>query len=123
MTNFNSSHRIVVKEWSEVVPALDAKNVVLIPHCLAEKCEDKIKAITTGKPDETAGPTEMKVPSMGMKSLCIPFEQPEGIELGTTKCLNPECGADAKEWCMFGRSYQVARSMMVENFAQCPEMT
>ena len=26
------SHRIVIKNWEEVVPALDAKNVVLIPQ-------------------------------------------------------------------------------------------
>jgi prolyl-tRNA synthetase len=100
-----SSHRIKIEKWEEVVPALDSKNVVLIPHCLEEKCEDKIKEITKGKPDETAGPAEQKVPSMGMKSLCIPFEQPDGLVVGQTKCLNPECSANAKEWCMFGRSY------------------
>ena len=99
------SHRIVVSKWEEVVPALDARNVVLIPSCLEEKCEDKIKEITTGKPDESDGPADQKAPSMGMKSLCIPFEQPEGLVEGETKCLNPECGAFAKKWCMFGRSY------------------
>jgi prolyl-tRNA synthetase len=98
------SHRIVIKNWEEVVPALDAKNVVLIPHCLEEKCENIIKEITTGKPDESEGEGN-KAPSMGMKSLCIPFEQPEGIVKGETKCLNPECRSLAKEWCMFGRSY------------------
>ncbi|TVY78139.1 putative proline--tRNA ligase [Lachnellula suecica] len=99
------SHRINITNWDEVVPALDARNVVLIPHCLAEKCEDKIKDLTTGNQEEAAGPADAKAPSMGMKSLCIPFEQPEGIEKGTTKCLNPECGALAEKWCMFGRSY------------------
>jgi prolyl-tRNA synthetase len=99
------SHRIVISKWEEVVPALDARNVVLIPHCLEEKCEDKVKEITTGKPDESDGPADQKAPSMGMKSLCIPFEQPEGIVEGETKCLSPECGAFAKKWCMFGRSY------------------
>ncbi len=100
------SHRIVIKKWEEVVPALDAKNVVLIPHCLAEKCEDKIKDLTTGRDDSAdEGPANKKAPSMGMKSLCIPFEQPEGIVKGETKCLNPECNAFAEKWCMFGRSY------------------
>lgn len=99
------SHRLVISKWDEVVPALDSKNVVLIPHCLEEKCEDKIKEITTGKPDESDGPADQKAPSMGMKSLCIPFEQPAGLVEGETKCLNPECGALAKKWCMFGRSY------------------
>lgn len=99
------SHRLVVTEWDEVVPALDSKNVVLIPHCLQEKCEDKIKEITKGAPDESDGPADQKAPSMGMKSLCIPFEQPDGIVKGETKCLNPECAALAEKWCMFGRSY------------------
>ena len=100
------SHRIVIKKWDEVVPSLDAKNVVLIPHCLAEKCEDKIKDLTTGRDDSAdEGPANQKAPSMGMKSLCIPFEQPEEIVKGETKCLNPECNAFAEKWCMFGRSY------------------
>lgn len=99
------AHRIQIVDWEKVIPALDAKNVVLIPHCLAEKCEDKIKDLTTGKQEEVEGPEQMKAPSMGMKSLCVPFEQPAGIEKGVTKCLNPECGALAEKWCMFGRSY------------------
>ncbi|KAG0652579.1 Prolyl-tRNA synthetase [Hyphodiscus hymeniophilus] len=99
------SHRVVINKWEEVVPTLDSKNVVLIPHCLAEKCEDQIKDSTKGAPDESDGPQDQKAPSMGMKSLCIPFEQPEGIVKGETKCLNPECGALAEKYCMFGRSY------------------
>lgn len=99
-------HRLVINKWEEVVPALDAKNVVLIPSCLAEKCEDKIKDLTKGREDAAnEGPDNKKAPSMGMKSLCIPFEQPEGLVKGETKCLNPECGALAEKWCMFGRSY------------------
>ncbi|CZR63348.1 probable proline-tRNA ligase [Phialocephala subalpina] len=98
-------HRIKIEKWEEVVPALDAKNVVLIPHCLKEKCEDKIKDLTTGNQVEIEGPENTKAPSMGMKSLCIPFEQPEGLVKGVTKCLNPECEALAEQWCMFGRSY------------------
>jgi prolyl-tRNA synthetase len=99
-------HRVQITKWDEVVPALDAKNVVLIPHCLGEKCEDKIKDLTAGRDDSAdEGPSSEKAPSMGMKSLCIPFEQPEGIVVGETKCLNPECEAYAEKWCMFGRSY------------------
>lgn len=99
------SHRIEITKWEEVIPALDAKNVVLIPHCLKEKCEDKIKDLTTGNQEDAEGPEQMKAPSMGMKSLCIPFEQPEGIVQGETKCLSPECNDLAEKWCMFGRSY------------------
>lgn len=32
-----------VHEWKDVVPTLDDKNVVVIPWCEAEACEDDIK--------------------------------------------------------------------------------
>ncbi|KAL2170470.1 hypothetical protein VTG60DRAFT_4850 [Thermothelomyces hinnuleus] len=100
-------HRLKITKWEEVVPALDAKNVVIIPHCLVPECEEKIKELTAGRSDDAAEnvPEGQKAPSMGMKSLCIPFEQPEGLVKGETKCLNPECGRLAEQWCMFGRSY------------------
>jgi prolyl-tRNA synthetase len=99
-------HRLKITNWDEVVPALDAKNVVIIPHCLVPACEDKIKELTTGRTDESPDtPEGQKAPSMGMKSLCIPFEQPDGLVKGETKCLNPECSRLAEQWCMFGRSY------------------
>ncbi|TFK19812.1 proline-tRNA ligase [Coprinopsis marcescibilis] len=93
-----------VTEWAEVVPALDAKNVVVIPWCEREQCEDEIKersargAAGDEKEDERA-------PSAGAKSLCIPFEQDKwpAIEVGKTKCVG--CGGDAKRWTLFGRSY------------------
>jgi prolyl-tRNA synthetase len=97
-------HRLKITKWEDVIPALDNKNVVLIPHCLGGACEDKIKELTTSVSAEE-GPDGQKAPSMGMKSLCIPFEQPEGLVKGETKCLNPECGKLAEQWCMFGRSY------------------
>jgi prolyl-tRNA synthetase len=100
------SHRIQVTKWEDVIPALEAKNVVLIPHCLEEKCEDQIKEMTTGREDsDEKDPQGKRVPTMGMKSLCIPFEQPDGIVKGETKCLNPTCQKLASSWCMFGRSY------------------
>lgn len=92
------THRVQVTEWEKVVPALDDKNVVLIPFCLEPACEEKIKD-TTKSQDENGNER------MGMKSLCIPFEQPEGLVKGETKCLNPTCGKPAGEWVMFGRSY------------------
>lgn len=94
------AHRVQVTEWEKVVPALDDKNVVLIPFCLQPDCEEKIKA-TTKSTDENGNER------MGMKSLCIPFEQPsgEGLVKGETKCLNPTCGKLAETWVQFGRSY------------------
>jgi len=99
-------HRLQITNWDEVVPALDAKNLVIIPHCLVPECEEQIKEMTKGRSDESPDtPEGQKAPSMGMKSLCIPFEQPEGIVKGETKCLNPQCSRFAEAWCMFGRSY------------------
>ncbi|CAK7268169.1 hypothetical protein SEPCBS57363_002957 [Sporothrix epigloea] len=97
-------HRVVVQEWSKVVPALDSKNVVLIPHCLDMKCEDRIKDLTKSE-EQVEGPDGQKAPSMGMKSLCIPFEQPTEKIAEGTKCLSPECERSAQTWVMFGRSY------------------
>ncbi|KAI1268505.1 prolyl-tRNA synthetase [Xylariaceae sp. FL1019] len=96
-------HRLVLTDWSKVVPALDSKNVVVIPFCEAVACEDRIKELTKSE-ELKEGAQNEKQPSMGMKSLCIPFDQPDGLT-HETKCLNPECKAFAKSWTMFGRSY------------------
>ncbi|KAJ6447160.1 prolyl-tRNA synthetase [Purpureocillium lavendulum] len=100
-------HRLKITKWEDVLPALDDKNVVLIPFCLDGKCEDRIKELTTRVDEHPDLPDNQKLPSMGMKSLCIPFDQPTGDELvpGETACLNPECKAKAQKWVMFGRSY------------------
>lgn len=68
------SHRLVLREWEKVVPALDSRNVVLIPFCEEPSCEERIKDLTKSEEQEP-GPDGQKQPTMGMKSLCIPFEQ------------------------------------------------
>ncbi|KAJ8122984.1 hypothetical protein ONZ43_g956 [Nemania bipapillata] len=100
-----TSHRLVLNDWAEVVPALDARNVVLIPFCGEPSCEDQIKDKTKSDKHRELGPDGKPQPSMGMKSLCIPFDQPSGLVQNETKCLNPGCGRFAKSWVMFGRSY------------------
>ncbi len=99
------AHTKQITAWKDFVPALNAKNVCLIPFCLAEKCEDEIKEMSARKDEGDDTPEDAKAPSMGAKSLCIPFEQPEGIVKGETRCLNPNCEGLAEEWCLFGRSY------------------
>ncbi|OKL64236.1 putative proline--tRNA ligase [Talaromyces atroroseus] len=100
------AHRKQITNWEEFTPLLNEKNVLLIPHCLTEECEDQIKDLSARKAEEDLDvPQDARAPSMGAKSLCIPFEQPEGIEHGVTKCLNPHCTKLAEKWCMFGRSY------------------
>ncbi|EAU81430.2 proline-tRNA ligase [Coprinopsis cinerea okayama7 len=90
-----------VTNWDDVVPALDSKNIVVIPWCEEEACEDEIKE----KSGRAAEPQDERAPSAGAKSLCIPFDQSHwpAIEPGKTKCVG--CGKDAKRWTLFGRSY------------------
>ncbi len=47
---------------------------------------------------------EPGAPSMGAKSLCIPFDQPKKLTPGQ-KCVGPDCGDIAKFYTLFGRSY------------------
>ena len=98
-------HRLQITKWEEVMPSLDNKNVLLIPFCGDGKCEDRMKELTTRVDDQPDVPESQKAPTMGMKSLCIPFEQPEGLVAGETECINPECQRKAQHWTMFGRSY------------------
>lgn len=97
------AHVIKVTEWSKFVPALDAKNVILVPFCKTESCEDKIKENSARQVDGDE-PVDERAPSMGAKSLCIPLEQPESEEeTRKRKCVS--CGEQAQCWTLFGRSY------------------
>jgi prolyl-tRNA synthetase len=100
--NEYNSHVVKLTEWKDVVPTLDAKNVLLVPWCQVPECEDTIKE-RSGKRELAEGETEdERAPSMGAKSLCIPKKQPEeGVE--GLKCI--QCGKKATVWGLFGRSY------------------
>jgi prolyl-tRNA synthetase len=99
------AHRKLVTEWKDFVPQLNAKNVCIVPHCLTGPCEDEIKEMSARKEGGEQEQVDAKAPSMGAKSLCIPFEQPEGLIKGETKCVRPGCDKLAEQWVMFGRSY------------------
>ena len=99
------SHIKRITNWDDFVPALNSKNVCLIPSCLTEKCEDAIKDLSARKEEDDDTPQDERAPSMGAKSLCIPFDQPEGVIKGETPCCNPQCQNKAEAWCLFGRSY------------------
>ncbi|KAI9722018.1 MAG: ribose-phosphate pyrophosphokinase 1 [Candelaria pacifica] len=99
------SHVKKITNWADFVPALNDKNVCLIPHCLTEKCEDEVKDLSARKEQDDDTPEDSKAPSMGAKSLCIPFDQPEGGLGEGTECTNPNCKNMAVKWCLFGRSY------------------
>lgn len=96
---------MMITDWNYFVPALNAKHLCMIPFCLTEECEDQIKELSVRKgihTDET--PVDAKAPSMGAKSLCIPFDQPMGI-MDDTGCTNPYCKYKAEKWCLFGSEY------------------
>ncbi|EST10206.1 Anticodon-binding [Kalmanozyma brasiliensis GHG001] len=96
------SRRKVCEQWDDFTSILNDKCHVVIPWCEVEACEDEIKKRSARQ--ATAGEAEdEKAPSMGAKSLCIPFDQKQFGEVKGKKC--PQCGKDAKRWTMFGRSY------------------
>jgi prolyl-tRNA synthetase len=95
------THRVLVHDWKDFVHQLNQKNVVVAPWCGVPECEDDIKDGSAKKDDGEEFEVDEKAPSMGAKSLCIPFEQPELKE--GTKCI--KCGKIAVNYTMFGRSY------------------
>lgn len=92
-------HRITVHSIEEMITAINKKCVCLAPFCGGEDCEDDIKERTARRDDDEE--VDDRAPSMGAKSLCIPFERPELKE--GTKCVG--CGKKAEFYTMFGRSY------------------
>lgn len=94
-------HRVLVHDWKDFVPTLNAKNVIVSPWCGDADCEDDIKDSSAKKDDGEEEEVDEKSPSMGAKSLCIPFDQPE-LKSGQ-KCV--KCDRPAVTYCMFGRSY------------------
>ncbi|QLQ78438.1 hypothetical protein HG537_0A06850 [Torulaspora globosa] len=95
------THRVIVEDWKDFVPNLNRKNVILSPWCGVMECEEDIKDSSAKKDDGEELEQDEKSPSMGAKSLCIPFEQPE-LKQGQ-KCI--KCSRPAIQYCMFGRSY------------------
>lgn len=94
-------HRVFVHDWKDFVPTLNAKNVIVSPWCGDADCEDDIKDSSAKKDDGEEEEVDEKSPSMGAKSLCIPYDQPE-LKSGQ-KCV--KCDKPAVTYCMFGRSY------------------
>ncbi|KAI9093781.1 hypothetical protein DFS34DRAFT_652341 [Phlyctochytrium arcticum] len=92
-----------LETWDKFVDTLNQKCLILTPWCEREVCEDEVKENSAR---QAVGDEEQdeKAPSMGAKTLCIPFKQPEdGVKEGVTKCF--ACGENAKSYTMWGRSY------------------
>ncbi|KAI9865295.1 MAG: hypothetical protein M1824_003449 [Vezdaea acicularis] len=113
--NVFKSHVIQITNWKDFVPALNAKNVCLIEHCLTEDCEDKVKELSARRQEgEDDNPQDERAPSMGAKSLCIPFEQPAKIAEGK-KCMVPGCQKGAESWCLFGSVQPVSPKAKIQD--------
>jgi len=92
------NNMIVTKSFDEFKAKLDDKKIIQAPFCGEPSCEDIIKK------ESAREETEAGAPSMGAKSLCIPFKQPADIQPGD-KCICPGCECQAKFYTLFGRSY------------------
>ncbi|XP_060548467.1 bifunctional glutamate/proline--tRNA ligase isoform X2 [Pantherophis guttatus] len=91
------SHMVVANSMEEFQKELDSGKIVQIPFCGELECEDWIKKTTARDQDLEPG-----APSMGAKSLCIPFKPLCELQNGA-RCVcdkNP-----AKFYTLFGRSY------------------
>ncbi|KAM4693873.1 bifunctional glutamate/proline--tRNA ligase isoform 2-T2 [Discoglossus pictus] len=91
------THMVVANSMEDFQKQLDTGKIVQIPFCGEIDCEDWIKKTTARDQDLEPG-----APSMGAKSLCIPFQPLTELKPGA-KCVcekNP-----AKHYTLFGRSY------------------
>merc|ERR1712013_797800 len=89
----------VVTTFDDFLDGLEKKCLLQAPFCGLEDCEDEIKELSKKDSD-----LEPNAPSMGAKSLCIPFNQPAQVE-DCTKCIKPGCSRKPLFYTMFGRSY------------------
>ncbi|XP_075269137.1 bifunctional glutamate/proline--tRNA ligase isoform X4 [Opisthocomus hoazin] len=91
------SHMVVANTMEDFQKELDLGKIVQIPFCGEIECEDWIKKTTARDQDLEPG-----APSMGAKSLCIPFQPLSELQCGA-RCV---CGKNpAKFYTLFGRSY------------------
>jgi bifunctional glutamyl/prolyl-tRNA synthetase len=90
---------VVAKTWDQFVAALDKSKLIQAPFCGIEECEDQIKDMSKADVD-----VEVGAPSMGAKSLCIPFQQPGQLD-AKQKCVRPGCANPPQFYTLFGRSY------------------
>uniref|UniRef100_A0A7N8XEZ5 Bifunctional glutamate/proline--tRNA ligase n=1 Tax=Mastacembelus armatus TaxID=205130 RepID=A0A7N8XEZ5_9TELE len=91
------NHMVAVDTMEQFQKELDQGKIVQIPFCGGIECEDWIKKITAKDQDLEPG-----APSMGAKSLCIPFSPLKTLQPGQMCVSGKEL---AQYYTMFGRSY------------------
>ncbi|KAA0711364.1 Bifunctional glutamate/proline--tRNA ligase [Triplophysa tibetana] len=90
-------HMVVADSMEQFQKDLDEGKIVQIPFCGGIECEDWIKKTTARDQDLEPG-----APSMGAKSLCIPFDPLKTLQLGQMCVSGKE---HAQYYTLFGRSY------------------
>lgn len=90
-------HMVVADTMEQFQKDLDQGRIVQIPFCGGIECEDWIKKTTAKDQDLEPG-----APSMGAKSLCIPFEPLKTLQAGQMCVSGKE---PAQFYTLFGRSY------------------
>uniref|UniRef100_A0A669CU11 Bifunctional glutamate/proline--tRNA ligase n=1 Tax=Oreochromis niloticus TaxID=8128 RepID=A0A669CU11_ORENI len=91
------SHMVAADTMEQFQKDLDQGKIVQIPFCGGIECEDWIKKTTAKDQDLEPG-----APSMGAKSLCIPFTPLKTLQPGQ-KCVSGK--EPAQYYTLFGRSY------------------
>ncbi|XP_051578607.1 bifunctional glutamate/proline--tRNA ligase-like [Myxocyprinus asiaticus] len=92
-----NKHMVAADTMEQFQKDLDQGRIVQIPFCGGIECEDLIKKTTAKDQDLEPG-----APSMGAKSLCIPFEPLKTLQPGQM-CVS--CKEPAQYYTLFGRSY------------------
>ncbi|XP_015906770.2 bifunctional glutamate/proline--tRNA ligase [Parasteatoda tepidariorum] len=95
-------HVVVTYDFNDLCKKLNQKCIIMAPFCGDKECEGSIKKESAAK--SAAEIDDPRAPSMGAKSLCIPFKQPAKLE-PKTKCINPCCNRKPINFTLFGRSY------------------
>uniref|UniRef100_A0AAQ5YBR8 Bifunctional glutamate/proline--tRNA ligase n=1 Tax=Amphiprion ocellaris TaxID=80972 RepID=A0AAQ5YBR8_AMPOC len=91
------THMVAVDTMEQFQKELDQGKIVQIPFCGGIECEDWIKKTTAKDQDLEPG-----APSMGAKSLCIPFSPLKTLQPGQMCVSGKE---PAQYYTLFGRSY------------------
>ncbi|XP_070760876.1 bifunctional glutamate/proline--tRNA ligase isoform X1 [Enoplosus armatus] len=91
------SNMVAVDTMEQFQKELDQGKIVQIPFCGGIECEDWIKKTTAKDQDLEPG-----APSMGAKSLCIPFSPLKTLQPGQMCVSGKE---PAQYYTLFGRSY------------------
>ncbi|XP_072237126.1 bifunctional glutamate/proline--tRNA ligase isoform X2 [Leuresthes tenuis] len=91
------TYMVAVDTMEQFQKELDQGKIVQIPFCGGIECEDWIKKTTAKDQDLEPG-----APSMGAKSLCIPFSPLKTLQAGQMCVSGKE---PAQYYTLFGRSY------------------